>query len=46
MFKKVFGIVAALTFIFGLATQSELRAKISEPFACDYCEHNGDIWSW
>lgn len=45
MFKKVFGVIAALTFAFGITTQAEMPAKVSGTFPCDYCAHNGDLWS-
>ena len=44
MFKKVFGTLAALAFVFGAASQTSIPKNLAD--ACSYvcCEHDGDLW--
>ena len=44
MFKKVFGTLAALAFVFGGISKINIFKNITN--ACSYicCDHNGDMW--
>lgn len=46
MFKKVFGVVMAVAFVCGMATQTNIVSSVSD--VCSYvcCDHDGDLWSW
>lgn len=45
MFKKVFGVIVAMTFVFSLAPQiSKIDSSISNVCSCTCCEHDGDVW--
>ena len=46
MFKKVFGAVMALAFVFGIAAQSNIVSSGSDVSSYACCEHDGDVWSW
>ena len=45
MFKKVFGILAALAVVFGTASQTNFAKNISDTCSYVCCEHDGDLWS-
>lgn len=45
MFKKMFGAVAALTFLFGLASQApDVTARATNTCSYICCAHNGAGW--
>lgn len=46
MFKKVFGAVMALAFVFGMATQTNIVSSGSDVSSYACCDHDGDVWDW
>lgn len=46
MFKKLFGAVMALAFVFGMATQTNIVSIGSDVSSYACCDHDGDGWDW
>ena len=44
MFKKVFGTLAALAFVFGGISKTNIFKNITNACSCICCDHNGDGW--
>ena len=44
MFKKVFGTLAALAFVFGGISKINIFKNITNACCCICCDHNGDMW--
>ena len=44
MFKKVFGMLAALAIIFGASSQTNIVKNLSDTCSYVCCEHDGDLW--